>query len=198
MMNSSVGRYRKAFKKYHVNPKSLLWQSKKAAEQRYIQAVSDISLTGKTILDIGCGFGGIIPFLQKKTKNFEYEGVDIIPEFVEEAQRLYPKFKFYNLNYFLNPIQKHYDIIFCIGAIHSNVKNNMNFRKRAIKTMFDHTDEILVFTLAGSYPQKKTARKSNVWFADSCEILKFCSGLSQKYILRSHYNKREFTIVLFK
>ena len=55
--------YLRRFRKYGVDPRSLKWQSRKAAEQRYKEIVSLLNLEGKDVLDVGCGFGGIIPFI---------------------------------------------------------------------------------------------------------------------------------------
>ena len=52
--------YQKTFKKYGAHPKALRWTLKKAAEIRYSELVADLDFEGKSILDIGCGFGDII------------------------------------------------------------------------------------------------------------------------------------------
>lgn len=190
--------YLKRYKKFGFNPKTLGWHSKRAAEQRYKQIVADINFNRKSILDIGCGFGDIIPFIQKKTRIFEYTGVDVIPEFVREARKLHPKHKFVVGDYFANPIEKKYDIIIANGSLNSNVAGNMQFRQKAIRTMFDHVNESLVFNMAGKYPQPKTTKRSNVWFADPLEVLKFCLTLSPKITFINYPRRREFSIILRK
>ena len=86
--NSSKINYQKTFRKYGVGPRALRWHSKKAATQRYEQIVADIDFEGKSILDVGCGFGDIIPYISAKAKKFEYLGIDITPEFIREAKKL--------------------------------------------------------------------------------------------------------------
>jgi len=190
--------YQKNFKKYGVSPKSLKWVSKKAAEQRYEQIVADIDFEGKSMLDVGCGFGDIIPYISARTEKFEYLGIDITPEFIREAKRLYPKHKFIVGDYFDKPLKESFEVVICSGVLNANVDDNLGFRKRAIKIMFEHTREVLVFNMAGRYPQPKTSPKSNVWFADPLEILKYCLSLTKKVILRLHYHSRDFTIVMFR
>lgn len=190
--------YQKSFRKYGLDPKALKWASKRAAEQRYEQIVLDIDFEGKTILDVGCGFGDIIPYISAKAKKFEYKGIDITPEFIREAKKLYPEHKFIVGDYFDRPLKENFDVVICSGVLNANVKDNLGFRKKAIKIMFGHVKEILVFNMAGKYPQPKTSPESNVWFADSLEILKYCMGLTKKVIFRHHYHSRDFTIVMFK
>jgi len=190
--------YQKKFKKYGVDPRALKWETKKAAAQRYEQIVADADFAGKSILDVGCGFGGIIPYISAKEENFNYTGVDIVPEFIRQAKKLHPSHKFAIRDYFENPLKKNFDIVLSVGTLNSNLKDNLIFRKKAIKTMFGHAKEALVFNMAGRHPKPKTAPKSNVWFADPLEILEYCLSLTKKVILRNHYHSRDFTIVMFR
>jgi len=190
--------YAARYNKFGVHPKALGWHSKKAAEQRYEQIVRDINFKGKSILDVGCGFADIIPFIQKKAKNFEYTGVDIVPEFVRQAKKRNPTSKFVIRDYFENPLKKNFDVVLCVGSFNSNLKDNLNFRKKAIKTMFEYANYALIFSMAGRYPKPKTSPKSNVWFADPVEILEYCYSLTKKVVLRNHYHSRDFTIVMFR
>src|SRR6266852_4498513 len=49
--------YQKKFNKYGIDPKSLFWASKGAAHQRFRQMWAEIDFNGKSVLDVGCGFG---------------------------------------------------------------------------------------------------------------------------------------------
>lgn len=190
--------YLKRYKKFGNNPKALGWHSKKAAEQRYEQIIADINFEGKSVLDVGCGFGDIIPFIKKKAKNFEYTGVDIVPEFVRQAKKLNPLYKFEIRDYFKNPLKKNFDVVLCVGSLNSNLKDNLNFRKKAIKKMFGYAKYALIFSMAGRHPKPYTSPKSNVWFADPVEILEYCYSLTKKVVLLNHYHTRDFTIVMFR
>lgn len=198
MIKNRKKSYQKSYKKYGVGPKALKWHSEKAAKQRYEQIVVDIDFNGKSILDVGCGFGDIIPYIADKSDIFSYTGIDFVPEFIKEAKRIYPKHRLLVGNYFKQPLERKFDIIICSGALNGNYADNLGFRKKAIKTMFSHTKECLVFNMAGRHPKPKTARHSNVWFADSKTIHDYCKTLSKKVLLRDDYHSNDFTIVMFK
>lgn len=188
--------YLRRFRKYGVDPRSLKWQSRKAAEQRYREIVSLVEFKGKDILDVGCGFGGIIPFITSRTAKFSYTGVDSVSQFIFEAKKLYPKHAFIKEDYFAKPLGKKFDIIIANGSLNSNIADNLAFRKKAIVTMFANAKEAVVFNMAGGYPQPKTAKGSNVWFADARVIEKFCKGLSRNLTFINHPGRREFSVVL--
>ncbi|PIU78850.1 MAG: hypothetical protein COZ28_02400 [Candidatus Moranbacteria bacterium CG_4_10_14_3_um_filter_44_15] len=190
--------YKKAFKKYKGSIKSLMYNSYDSAAIRYKELVKDLNFSNKSILDVGCGFGDIIPFIFSKSTSFKYTGIDIMKEFIQEAKKRYPEYDFVTGNYFKNPLKKKFDIIICCGALNSNYgKKTMSFRKRAIKTMFNHCKEAVAFNMAGGIsPNNK--KGSTIYYANSMDLLAYCVKLSKKIVLRNHYHEKDFTIVIFK
>ena len=198
MIKNKKKSYQKSYKKYGIDPKALKWHSEKAAKQRYEQIVADIDFNNKSILDVGCGFGDIVPYIVKKTGIITYTGIDLVPEFVKEAKKIHSKHTFLVGDYFKQPLEKKFDIVVCCGALNGNYKDNLGFRKNAIKTMYNHTKERLVFNMAGKHPIPKTALHSNVWFADSKQIYNYCETLCEKVLLKDDYHSNDFTITMFK
>ncbi len=190
--------YRRLFKKFGFGPKSLKWRNEKASVKRFNALISDIDFEGKTILDVGCGFGNIISFIDNKTKNFTYTGTDIIPEFINEAKKLHSKHKFGILDFTKDKIDKNYDIILASGCLNSNRSNNLEFRKKIIKKLFMKADYVLAFNMAGDFPQPDNKKENNVWYANSMEILQFCFSLTNKVIFKIGYAYKDFTIVMSK
>lgn len=208
-IDKKIKGYQKRFKKYGDDPRALQWWSKKWAELRYKEIVADLDFKGprplgpmarrgKTILDVGCGFGDIIVHIEKKTKDIEYTGVDIVPEFIEVAKNKYPRHQFILRDYFENPLKKSFEIVISSGTLNANINSPMDYRKKAIKTIFGHASEAAAFNMAGSHPQPENKKGNRVYYADSLDILKFCITLTRKVILRHHYYKKDFTIVMFK
>lgn len=189
--------YRRTWKKHHGGLKSLLWNSYASASKRYKNLVCDLNLEGASVLDIGCGFGGIIPYIGARADTFVYTGVDVMPEFVAEAARRYPDYRFITRDYFASPLEGAFDIVLCCGALNTKAGNVGEFRERAIKTMFDHASRAAAFNMSGGVNMKNT-RGQLVHYADPMEILEYCLRLSPRVILRQHYNPKDFTIILFK
>lgn len=190
--------YQKSLKKYGFCPKALQWRTRSAARARYKNLVCDINFEKKSILDVGCGFGDIIPFIGKKAQRFSYTGVDLVPEFIKFAQNKYPNFEFIEKDYFTRPLKKKFDIIITCGTLNSNIKNPLKYRQKAIKTMFKHASEVVAFNMAGGHPQPINKKENRVYFVDSLAILKFCLSLTPKIIFRHHYRFNDFTIVMYK
>lgn len=196
-LKSKIESYQKALDKYGVSVKALQWGSEEAAIKRYEQIVADIDFSGKSVYDGGCGFGDIIPFIEAKSKNFNYLGVDAVSEFIEIAKKKYPRYEFI-CGDFLDFRKKTYDIVMTSGTLNAAGDNPLEYRKSAIKVMFEHANYALVFNMAGGHPKPASKEGGRVYYADSMEILKYCLILTPKVIFRHHYHERDYTVVMIK
>ena len=190
--------YQKAYKKYGVDARALQYWSGKWARLRYEEITADADFKEKAILDVGCGFADILPYIEKKAKNFKYSGVDVVPEFVEVAKNKYPKHKFAVRDYFGMPYQRDFDIILTSGTLNANIKGATKYRKKAIKTMYEHAKAAVIFNMAGSFPQPKNMKRNRVYYANSLEILNFCLKFTPKIIYRGNYHPKDFTVLMYK
>jgi len=189
--------YQKKYKKYGVDPKSLQWRQLGAAHQRFRQMWAEIDFNNVSVLDVGCGFGEMAKFLRKRYEGVKYTGVDIVPEFIEEAKKNYPEYEFEVRDYFKDPLEDKFDVILASGVLNSNLENNMEYRKKAIKIMFEHTKKVLAFNMAGAHPQPETEKGSNIWYADSLEVLGYSLTLTRRVLLRHQYHPTDFTIFMY-
>ena len=194
---SRKGAYQKSFEKHGPTFRALQWNSKSAAEIRYQNIVADIEFDNKSVLDIGCGFGDIIPFIETKSSKFEYTGIDIVPEFIKESRKRYPKHSF-QLGDWMELIEKH-DIILCSGVLNNKVKGSQySYRKKAISLMYKNANETLGFNMAGGFPQPENKDKYKVYYVNSLIILEYCLSFTRRVILRHHYRNNDFTILMFR
>ncbi|MBN1168314.1 class I SAM-dependent methyltransferase [Candidatus Woesebacteria bacterium] len=189
--------YQEKFDKYGYDPRSLFWKGLGASHQRFRQMWAEIDFNDKSVLDVGCGFGEMARFLTKRYSEVKYTGVDIVPEFINVAREKYPDLRFEVGDYFYDPMNEKFDIVIASGTLNSNVENNMDFRKNAIKVMFEHTKRVLAFNMLGKHPQPENKDDSNIWYADSLEILDYCMSLTRRVAFHANYHPRDFTIFMY-
>jgi SAM-dependent methyltransferase len=195
MKSSNI--YKDKFKKFGEDPKSLLWKTKGAAHQRFRQFWAEIDFNNKSVLDIGCGFGEFGKFLLKRYQNVDYTGIDVVPEFIDVAKKEVSGGKFITSDFY--KLDDRYDVVISSGVLNSNKGGqNLEYRKKAVKKMFDLTKGVFAFNMLGGHPQSKNNPESNVWYADSLEILEYCQSLTRRVILRANYHPRDFTILMYK
>tara|TARA_B100001175_G_scaffold317284_1_gene333620 strand:- start:3192 stop:3845 length:654 start_codon:yes stop_codon:yes gene_type:complete len=102
-----------------------------------------------SILDIGCGQGGLFKILNKKYKKINYTGIDFNKKMIELAKSNFPDAKFYHFtkkNYY-KFFKKKFDVVIIFGILHLNpnwkkiIVNASKVAKRAI--IFDHRIELI-------------------------------------------------------
>jgi len=197
-IDKKIRGYKRAYKKYGVNARSLQYTSSKAQEKRFKELISDIDFENKSILDVGCGFADIIPFIEAKTGNVYYTGVDIVPEFIKVCKKKYPSYKFLTNDYFETPIEIKFDIVITSGTLNANIKNPYKYRTEAIKVMWEHSKEIVAFNMAGGYPQPENKKGNRVYYANLDKIVDFCKSLTTNINVRKDYSPNDFTVIMFK
>jgi len=195
----SLNIYQDKFNKFGLDPKSLLWKSRGAAHQRFRQFWAEIDFNDKKVLDVGCGFGEFGKFLLKRYKNVSYTGIDMVSEFIDNARKEVPSGHFEVKDYLKDKIDDQYDVVIASGVLNSNKGGqNLEYRKKAIKKMFDLTASVLAFNMLGGHPSPANKKDSNIWYSDSLEILKYCMTLTRRVILRANYHPKDFTILVYK
>ncbi|MBI2573026.1 class I SAM-dependent methyltransferase [Candidatus Woesearchaeota archaeon] len=134
----------KAFYKKHVQKypegdiRTMGWhdQDEYAIRFKVMTAIADLNNT--TILDVGCGIGGLYGYLISQGIHTQFTGVDILPEMIEHAKRRFPvatttaAFKVCNI---LKEELPQYDYVFCIGALNISSEGFDMFFRSMIKKM---------------------------------------------------------------
>jgi SAM-dependent methyltransferase len=190
--------YQRRFFSFGVSLRSLKWKSEESMKLRHHELLRDLNIEGKSILDVGCGFGNILPRLKEKASRFRYTGVDIVPEFIKVAKEQYAQYRFVVRDYVEHPLAEHFDLVLCSGVLNSNFESALSYRRKAIAVMFAHAKEALAFNMAGDYPQPPNTADRTIYYADSLEMLRYCVSLTPRIIFRSQYCPKDFTIILFK
>ncbi|MBN1438914.1 MAG: class I SAM-dependent methyltransferase [Anaerolineales bacterium] len=82
--------YSERWREYGYDTRSLGIGSRESQEVRF-EVLSQIGdLRNAAILDVGCGFGDLRTFLERRGIPVRYTGLDIQPAFIEEARRRHP------------------------------------------------------------------------------------------------------------
>jgi SAM-dependent methyltransferase len=79
--------YNDRFERFGRDIRTVGWSSHADQVLRFEVLFRGLEPKGKTILDVGCGLGDLVPFLQERTDgDFTYIGVDIAERLVSNAQ----------------------------------------------------------------------------------------------------------------
>jgi SAM-dependent methyltransferase len=187
--------YDKSLKQYGEGPQALLWWDYRSMAMRFRELIKDVPLDGKSVLDAGCGMGDLLPYLYAKSASFKYLGVDQSQDFVKIASRRYEGHSFKVGDAFAESFGK-FDVVLSSGVMNGNYDNWLENRKKMIASLFNQTNQVLAFNMAGSL--KPIPNDSLIAYADAQEIFEYCKTMTSRVILRTEYLQKDFTIVMFK
>ncbi len=176
------------------------WESESAQLQRFEALVNELNLHGKRILDIGCGTGNLLQYLEKRFSDFKYTGVDILEHMISYAKSKKTRGRFICIDIFKeNPFeQNEFDVIFASGIFNINLGNNKKFLIDALKLFNNICKETISFNLLDG---KSLNRENKYFYTSSDEI---CSLINDNYpnqfkikVIKG-YLQNDFTIVCSK
>ena len=194
--NITAELYNKRFDDYGNDIKTVGWGSKKDQYLRFDVLFRNINPTGKKILDVGCGLGHIINYLDEKTLgNYDYTGIDIAEKLITEAKKNYQS---KNRNFFVSDIfslEQNFDIIIMSGALSYKTDGIINYAYKSLKRMFELSNEHVCVNFLSKYVDFELDKNQHYFPEDIFkETKKYCKKIN----LINDYPLYEFTIQLKK
>ncbi len=179
--------YKKSYNKYGVSAQGVHWNSKESQYIRfqiitnYIKDIED-----STIVDIGCGFGDYLIFLEKQNiKIKDYLGIDCEEFMISIASQKHKDNSFLVCDILVDEIPKA-DYLICSGSL--NLLNKRNFFL-AIKKGFEASTRGFIFNFLTHDSFQKIS---------SLEVESYCKTLTNKIFIENSYLGNDSTILLEK
>ena len=98
-----------------------------------------------SVLDVGCGEGSNLAFLNSLKDGLELSGSDVSSDAIDQAKKIVPQAKYYVMDSQKEKIEKQFDLVFC-----SDVVEHLENDREAIKNMYDMTGKYcLIATVQG-------------------------------------------------
>lgn len=178
------------------------WNSSGAQEGRFDQLLKVVDFAQPfSIMDFGCGYAALYDYLSKRTKNFQYYGIDVVEDVLTAAKRNH--FGALNLYLFssIDPIP-HIDYSVVSGTF--NVRFDIDFNDwtqyviDSITKINEKTQKGFSFNLLTKYSDKEFM-KAQLYYADPCFFFDYCKrNFSRNVTLLHDYDFYDFTILVRK
>lgn len=186
--------YSKLFKKFGYNPKSLGWGNKKGKQSIQFETLFEIGeLTNNSILDVGCGFADMYAYLKFRKKNVKYFGVDINPDFIAIAKKLYPEINLEVRDIQEKKITRKFDWVFFSGI--SSAGCNYSYIQDILKEMFRVCKKGVAMNFVGG---KLDFKSKGLFYSEPGEIYSIAQKLSNRIVLRHDYAPYQFVLYVYK
>lgn len=190
--------YEERYKEYGQNHKTVGWGSREDQMLRFDVLSRNLSLAGKNILDVGCGFGDFVTYLNKHLNNdFSYTGIDIAPSLVAEAKSKYsqPNIRFVCSEILNFDEGQKYDVIILSGALSYKVEDNIGYTKAVLTRLFELSNDVLSVNFLSTYVDYQAEK--NFHYSPEA-IFSFAKTLTPRVVLYHDYPLWEFTVQMWK
>jgi SAM-dependent methyltransferase len=185
-----IERYDGWLAKHGISEQALGW-TKGNQRLRFEILLSHWDVKGSDVLDFGCGFGDLYGFFQDRKIDARYEGIDINPRLVQEAQKKYPAGRFSVRDAFEDGLSRDYDFIFSSGVHNFKLADNWKFVAATFELFSRHARKGFALNFLAD---QTDFVQPDAYYADPSAVLKLARGYSRRVLLRCDYMPFEFTI----
>jgi SAM-dependent methyltransferase len=189
--------YNNRFDEYGRNIKTVGWGSEKDQRLRFEILFRDIDPAGKRILDVGCGLGDLIPFLDEKTGgNYSYIGVDIAEKLIDDARKTYGA---NNRSFYVGDIfsitEPDIDIAVLSGALSFKSEGIETYSKNTLLKMFSLSKEAACLNFLTKYVDFELEKNQHY---EPEKVFGWAKSVTRRVNLFHDYPLYEFSIQIFK
>ena len=163
----------KKFFEYHLKKygkddiRGMGWHEEDEYSIRFDVVTKDCDLDNSSILDVGCGFGGLYKWLiANKIQNFTYLGIDIVEDMVKIAMEKNPTGKFQYADILEDNLGE-FDYVFCIGTLNIGDEGYDEFVKEMLKKMIKISKKAVAYSFLS---QRKYLAKGPYHFENPEEL----------------------------
>jgi SAM-dependent methyltransferase len=190
--------------KHGPNAAGTDWRLEENAEIAYVKMMAVLLDRHKgarpSLLDVGCGYGGLLSHAKRVGIALDYSGIDIVPEMVAHGRSFHPEATFFVGDAQTFEFPRRYDYIVCNGVLSLKLKTSildMNiYAARLIRRIFSIAHTGIAFNVMSN---RVNFMVDHAYYRSPVEILAFClSELSNKCRIDHAYNRFEFTTYVYR
>jgi SAM-dependent methyltransferase len=178
--------------------KTVGWSSKDDQTLRFEMLFRGIDPRGKRILDVGCGLGDMIPFLDQLTGgDYDYLGTDLSPALAADARSTFSGERRQFLAGDIVEMEElaPVDLVVMSGALNFRIEDNVAYAKTLMRKMFSLARETASMNFLTSHVDFQDPK--NFHHSPSA-LFEFAKSLTRWVTLYHDYPLWEFTLQLFR
>ena len=193
------------FRKHGLTPQGVDWGAKEAdILLRYDNMLAVIKGEDRSkrvkLLDVGCGYGGLLDRIEQLGLDIEYAGIDIVPEMIAEARNRHPSIRFETGDIFEAKDLGGYDYLVCNGILTQMLDIPIGkmdeFARSLIRRMFELSNEGVAFNMMSN---RVNFMVGNLFYKSPAEVLNWCMTEVTPNVRLDHaYPLYEFMVYLYR
>jgi len=162
--------YNRHLRDFGDAPQAVRWTPEGQIRRYETLLMETGDLSGKTILDFGCGKGDFYGFLRDKGVSVSYCGIDVNDNLIELAQHKYPQAEFIALDIDEDTFHRRFDVIIGIGVFNLRIAGIEESMKGLLKNLFPLCRESLHINFLTYYVPRRSVE---LFYVRPEEIVEF-------------------------
>jgi ubiquinone/menaquinone biosynthesis C-methylase UbiE len=174
--------------------KTVGWGSTADQMLRFEMLFRGLDARGKRILDVGCGLGDLVPFLDRLTGgDYDYTGTDLSPTLIDDARSTFggPQREFTAGDILELRDLPEADIVVLSGALNFKIGDNVAHAQAMMRRLFDLSRETAALNYLSSYVDFQLPKN---FHHQPATIFDFAKSVTRWVTLYHDYPLWEFTI----
>jgi ubiquinone/menaquinone biosynthesis C-methylase UbiE len=154
--------------------------------------------SGDTVLDIGCGFGDFLDYLQHSGIDVDYTGVDIMPEFIQKATATHPGVKFELRDFLQQPFEaQSFDYVICSQVLNLKIEglDVKTLVQKFLEEMFRLARKGISCDFVTDYVDYQ---EGYLTYHSPEDVFAACKKISKRVVLRHDYPLYEFCVYVYQ
>jgi trans-aconitate methyltransferase len=190
--------YRDAFAQFGRSPASVL-VPKGRQDLRFGALTRGIERDHFSLLDYGCGLADLKGYLDNRFSNFDYTGVDLVTEFIDDNRHVYPDATFMQVSA-PSDVTRSFDYVAMSGIFNilyvPNREAHRDIIRNIITELFAKCEVAMVMSFM---TDRVDFQAADAYHENTHELMAFCTQhLSSRWLLDQSYMPYEFTVTVFK
>jgi SAM-dependent methyltransferase len=193
----NVQLYTALTEKFGPGVRALNWSSRNSQQKRFAVLTQVGRLQAASILDVGCGLGDFLDWVQGAGMEVRYTGVDITPRMIESARARFPGKAFILGSLFdaQDQLEDSYDFVLASGIFYFRENGPWEYLTHTVSLMFRLCKQGVAFNSLSAWAPQKEAQE---YYPDPLATAAFCHTLTPWVVLRHDYHPGDFTIYMYK
>jgi SAM-dependent methyltransferase len=197
--------YRQCFAEHGATPRGLDWGPRQEdLDLRYHNMLAVIAAEDRqrpvSVLDVGCGYGGLLTYAQAQGLQLRYTGIDLVTEMLEHARAAHPSAAFLHGDVLDFDPAERFDYVVCNGILTPRYKLSVRamdaYCRRMLRKMFALAGTGMAVNLMTT---KVNFMEDHLYYINPVEMFGFClTELTAKLRIDHAYRLYEYTLYLYR
>ena len=187
--------YDRLVEQYGHDPRAVDASSRESLDVRYAVLSELADMSGKSVLEVGCGFGDLGAFIRERYERVSYRGIDLSPRMVEEGRRVHPGLQLEVADILGLAGAEAYDFVVAQGIFYLLREDPEERMRQIVKRMFALASEAIAFTAISAWAAE---RNPHEFYVDPSAALELGHSLTRAVVLRHDYHPGDLALYLYK